>query len=139
MATSPSDRDNVKISDWMDRLQSGTRPASQPCPSRMKMLQELRDPHASNVRGGDTVMDDSDEAEDLEDTTEGEDTENMRSSLPDATVPIGLLANLSLDKDVDKGKGRNRHGSVPSSIRTKPADDDENVVCTDIIGITNTV
>ncbi|KIM60279.1 hypothetical protein SCLCIDRAFT_1217063 [Scleroderma citrinum Foug A] len=127
MATSPSDKDNIKIADWMDRLQSSTRPPSQPCPSRMKMLHELRDPHGSNDGGGDTVMNDSDDGEDVEVTTEGEDTENMRSSLPDAVVPIGLLANLSLDKDVDKGKGKNRQGSGSGGTRTKAVDGDENV------------
>lgn len=130
MATSPSDKDNIKIADWMDRLQSSTRPPSQPCPSRMKMLHELRDPHGSNDGAGDTVMNDSDDGEDVEVTTEGEDTENMRSSLPDAVVPIGLLANLSLDKDVDKGKGKNRQGSGSGGTHTKSVDGDENVVRT---------
>ncbi|KAL4066300.1 fungal-specific transcription factor domain-containing protein [Scleroderma yunnanense] len=127
MATSPSDKDNVRIVDWMDRLQSSTRPPTQPCPSRMKMLHELRDPHGSSGGAVDTIMDDSDDTDDVDETTEGEDTENMRSTLPDAAVPIGLLANLSLDKDVDKGKSKSRQGSGSGSTRTKPADGDENV------------
>jgi len=94
------------------------------------MLHELRDPHGSNDGGGDTVMNDSEDGEDAEVTTEGEDTENVRSSLPDAAVPIGLLANLSLDKDADKGKGKNRQGSGSGSTHTKSADGDGNVVRT---------
>ncbi|KAI6043555.1 fungal-specific transcription factor domain-containing protein [Pisolithus marmoratus] len=125
MATSPSDKDNVKIVDWMDRLQSSTKPPSQPCPSRMEMLRELRDSHNSTGGGRDNTMEDSDEMEEGDETSDGEGTETLTSALPDAAVPIGLLANLSLDKD--KGKGKARQVTGTTSINTRLEDDDDNV------------
>lgn len=130
LATSPSDKDNIKIADWMDRLQSSTKPPSQPCPSRMEMLRELRESrnNAGGGGGGDNIiMEESDEMEEGNETTEGEETEKLRSALPDAAVPIGLLANLSLDKDKDKGKGRARQGTGSTSTNAKVEDDDDNV------------
>ncbi|KAG6333341.1 hypothetical protein ID866_5747 [Astraeus odoratus] len=125
MATSPSDKDNVRIVDWMDRLQSSTRPPGKPCPSRTDVLRELRNSYRSTE---DAAMDDSDESEDGGETAEGEETEKMTSSLPDAAVPIGLLADLSLDNDKDKGKGRSRPSAGGlDSARAKSDDDDDNV------------
>ncbi|KAH7886528.1 fungal-specific transcription factor domain-containing protein [Phlebopus sp. FC_14] len=134
LATSPSDKDNVRIADWMDRLQASTRTPGQPSAARMQMLRELRDPGAATAT---TAMEDSDDGHDgEEETTEEEDAEKVRSALPDAVVPIGLLADLSLDKDKDKGKGRGRQGGGgggsgggggTSSSHVKPEDDDDNV------------
>lgn len=124
-ATSPSDKDNVKIVDWMDRLQSSTKPPTQPCPSRMEMLRELRDTHNNAGGVGDNSMEDSDEIEEGDETTEGEETEKVRGTLPDAAVPIGLLASLSLDKD--KGKGRASQSAGTPSTNTKLEEDDDNV------------
>lgn len=115
----------MRITDWMDRLQSGSRSPSQPCPSRMEILRELRDARAGS-RGADTAIDDSDDGNDDDEATEEEESEKLRSALPDAAVPIGLLANLSLDKDKDKGKGRGRRSS--GSGNTAKAEDDDNVV-----------
>ncbi|KAI6100455.1 hypothetical protein EV401DRAFT_1877551 [Pisolithus croceorrhizus] len=126
MATSPSDKDNVKIADWMDRLQSSTKPPSQPCPSRTEMLRELRDSRNNTRGGGNNTMEDSDEVEEGGEATEGEETEKLTSPLPDAAVPIGLLANLSLDKD--KGKSKARQGTGTTSTSKKLEDDDNNGV-----------
>ncbi|KAF9222143.1 hypothetical protein BS17DRAFT_818833 [Gyrodon lividus] len=124
LAISPSDKDNIKIIDWMDRLQSSKRPLGQPSPERMEMLRELREPGA----GAGNAMDDSDDVDDAdEETTEEEDAEKVRNALPDAAVPIGLLANLSLDKDKEKAKGKGRQGAGASSSTVKPEDDDDNV------------
>ncbi|KAF8836497.1 hypothetical protein BDN67DRAFT_1014656 [Paxillus ammoniavirescens] len=124
LAISPSDKDNIKIVDWMDRLQTSTKPPGQPSPERLEMLRELRDPGA----GAGNAMDDSDDADDVdEETTEEEDAENVRNALPDAAVPIGLLANLSLDKDKEKVRGKGRQGGGTGSSAVKPEDDDDNV------------
>ncbi|KAI6098699.1 hypothetical protein F5141DRAFT_1252804 [Pisolithus sp. B1] len=104
MATSPSDKDNVKIADWMDCLQSSMNPPSQPCLSRTEMLWELQASHNNVGGGGNNIMENSDKMEEGDETTEGDEIEKLTSALPDAAVPISLLANLSLDKD--KGKGR---------------------------------
>ncbi|KIJ62383.1 hypothetical protein HYDPIDRAFT_30354 [Hydnomerulius pinastri MD-312] len=120
LAISPSDKDNIKIVDWMDRLQTST--PGQTSAARMEMLRELREPSAGNA------MDDSDDGDDAEEeTTEEEEAEKVRSALPDAAVPIGLLANLSLDKDQDKGKGRSRQGAGAKGTTVHPEDDDDNV------------
>jgi hypothetical protein len=90
----------------------------------MEMLRKLRDP---GVGAGDT-MDESDDADDAdEETTEEEEAERVRSALPDAAVPIGLLANLSLDTDKDKVKGRGRQAASASSSTVEPEDNDDNV------------
>ncbi|KAI6021141.1 hypothetical protein EDC04DRAFT_2901399 [Pisolithus marmoratus] len=106
MATSPSDKDNVKIADWMDCLQSSANPPSQPCPSRTEMLRELRASRNNAGGGGNNIMENSDEMEEGDETTEGDEIEKLTSALPDAAAPIGLLANLSLDKDKGKGGAR---------------------------------
>lgn len=158
LAISPSDRDNVRVVDWMDRLQSSTQQSGQATAARMEIIHEMRRsgeipssvPGAAASSGGGvfrsssagdhaTIMDDSDDAvEDAEEgTTEEEDAEKARSALPDVTVPIGLLANLSLDKEGEKGRGRGRgwgsvrpgSGAGTSGAGVKPEEDDNNVVC----------
>jgi len=149
LAISPSDKDNVRVVDWMDRLQSSTQQPSQASAARMEIIREMRPsgqvsssaPVTSTGSGAGIrsstshAMDESDEAvEDAEEeTTEEEDVEKARSALPDVTVPIGLLANLSLDKETEeKGKGKSRarpvSGTGPSGTAVKPEEDDNNVV-----------
>lgn len=153
MATSPSDRDNIRVVDWMDRLQSSTQQPGQATAARVEIIREMRRsgeisssvPGAS--RGASGVIHSStgypmDESDDLvedaeEGTTEEEDAEKARSVLPDVTVPIGLLANLSLDKEDERGKGKGRSSVRPGSATgssgaaVKPEEDDDNVVCID--------
>lgn len=149
LAISPSDKDNIRVVDWMDRLQSSTQQPSEASAARMEIIREMRPsgqvsssiPVASTgsvagIRSSTShVMDESDEAvEDTEEeTTEEEDAEKARSALPDVTVPIGLLANLSLDKETEeKGKGKSRarpsSGTGPSGAAVKPEEDDNNLV-----------
>ena len=139
--------------DWMDRLRNSTQQPGQATAARMEIIRELRRsgaasstiPGASASAGAGArsstshAMDDSDDAvEDAEEaTTEEEDAEKVRNALPDVTVPIGLLANLSLDKenekDGGKGKGKARPGSGTGSSGAvpKPEEDDNNVVSGD--------
>lgn len=153
LAISPSDKDNIRVVDWMDRLQSSTQQTGQASAARMEIIREMRRSGAvsSSVPGARTsadagvrsstshAMDDSDDAveEAEEAATEEEDAEKVRSALPDVTVPIGLLANLSLDKENDKDKGRSRArpgGTGSSSAALKPEEDDNNVVCVSCFG-----
>ena len=153
LAISPSDKDNVRVVDWMDRLQSSAQQPGHASAARMEIIREMRPssqgspsvPGASIGAGAGVrssvihILDDSDEAVDdaEEASTEEEDAEKARSALPDVTVPIGLLANLSLDKEDEnekgRGKSRSRPGSGmgPSGTAVKPEEDDNNVVRVD--------
>lgn len=155
LAMSPSDKDNVRVVDWMDRLQSSAQQSGQASAARMEIIRELRRSGGlpSSVPGAPAstgtslhlstshAMDDSDNAvEDAEEaSTEEEDTDKVRNGLPDVTVPIGLLANLSLDKENEKekgrAKGRVRPGSTGSGSAAIKPEDDNNVVCIDCCGL----
>lgn len=150
MAISPSDKDNVRVVDWLDRLQSSGQQPPQASAARMEIIREMRrsseDPTSAPGAGAGAgvpvsssvihTTGDSDEVveDDDEDATEEEDAEKARSALPDVTVPIGLLANLSLDKDNEKEKGRGKGKARPgtgvslSGAVGKPEEDDGNVV-----------
>lgn len=146
LAISPSDKDNVRVVDWMDRLQNSTQ-SGHASTARMEIIREMRRPAqaspsapgagtSAGASAGSSAghnMDDSDDvAEDGEEATEEEEAEKVRNALPDDTVPIGLLANLSLDKEngKEKKKGKERQGSGTTSSATanKPEEDDNNVV-----------
>ncbi|KAG2337747.1 hypothetical protein BDR05DRAFT_743072 [Suillus weaverae] len=116
---------NMNVVDWLDRPQASIRQPGTAPPTDPNFLRNLRNPSAVAV---DDSEDDDPDAE--EGPVEEEDVEKVRDSLPDAAVPIGLLANLSLGKDKDKGKGRGRQGGNAGAGggNTKPEDDDDNVV-----------
>ncbi|OJA14638.1 hypothetical protein AZE42_02677 [Rhizopogon vesiculosus] len=119
-ATSPSDNDNMNVVDWLDRLQASTK---QPATADPDFLRNLRNPSGVAIHDSE---DDDPEAD--EDTTDEEDVEKVRDTLPDVTVPIGLFANLSLDKDKDKAKGRGRGGNASAGgSSANPENDDDNV------------
>jgi hypothetical protein len=128
-ATSPSDSDNMNVVDWLDRLQASLKQPGMASPTDPNFLRNLRNPSAVTV---DDFEDDDPDAE--EGPVKEEDVEKVRSSLPDAAVPIGLLAKLSLDKDKDKGKGRGCQGGNTGigGSNSKPEDDDDNVVSIDV-------
>ena len=97
MATSPSDKNNKNVLAWLDRLQSSIRDAGS-----KKGPQAFRD-----LRDFENVEDDSEgESDDRTQaqiyTTAGKDdkdddnAEESLGALPEAHVPIGLLADLSL-------------------------------------------
>jgi hypothetical protein len=120
-ATSPSDSDNMNVVDWLDRLQASIK---QPGTVDPDFLRNLRNPSGAATHDSE---DDAPEAD--EDATDEEDVEKVRDTLPDVTVPIGLFANLSLDKDKDKGKVRGRGGNASAGGSSAiPENDDDNVV-----------
>ncbi|KAJ7063571.1 hypothetical protein C8F01DRAFT_985730 [Mycena amicta] len=82
MATSPSDATNINVVTWLDQLQAGTRESSNPQRS------------ASDSSQSDSFRESQDE-----DTAEVGGNANI---LPDATAPIGLIANLSLASNKQK-------------------------------------
>jgi hypothetical protein len=123
-ATSPSDSDNMNVVDWLDRLQASIK---QPTTADPDFLRNLRNPFG-------VAMDDSEDSDDHDaddDSTDEGDVEKVRDTLPDVAVPIGLLANLSLDNDKDKGKGRGRSGnSNAGGSNPNTENNDDNIVST---------
>ncbi|KAF8907042.1 hypothetical protein CPB84DRAFT_1878586 [Gymnopilus junonius] len=133
MATSPSDQNNKNVLAWLDRLQSSVRDAG-----RQGGPQAFLE-----VRGLDRLEEDSDgdsehrrtqkqtgkkeegDNEDSEDASE--DTEKLQSSLPEAHVPIGLIADLSLSSS--KGKRKKN--------RAKDIDLNEDDLNDDNVGVAN--
>lgn len=125
MATSPSDQNNRNIIAWLDRLQASVRAgggaaAREPAfklESRLSPMAAMRDDE-SDVESADARDDDYEHV----DAEEARTAEQMQS-LPDASVPLGLIANLSLSNATAKGggAGTSQHGDVAS---TDTLDDD---------------
>jgi hypothetical protein len=113
MATSPSDQNNKNVLAWLDRLQSSIRDAgSKSGPQAFRHLRDFE------------IIDDDSEGESDSRTqaqiyataaTDDVDDDNVddslnaevKSSLPEAHVPIGLLADLSLsNSNVNRRKDK---------------------------------
>ena len=117
MATSPSDQNNRNIIAWLDRLQASVRAGGvghgEPAfklESRTK-TEEESDPESAG--------------EDDYDNGDFDDAPRDMMSLPDAAVPIGLIANLSLSNT------KARAGSHNGDIASTDTLDDDNVVCSE--------
>jgi hypothetical protein len=113
MATSPSDQNNRNIIAWLDRLQASVRAGGvghgEPAfklESRTK-TEEESDPESAG--------------EDDYDNGDFDDAPRDMMSLPDAAVPIGLIANLSLSNT------KARAGSHNGDIASTDTLDDDNV------------
>ena len=110
MATSPSDRDNKNILEWLDRLQASVRTAGEGGGAQAFRL-DARGTGAgagTRVSGGAGALEESDESEG--EGARGADYEDAESvpaddtTVHDDAVPLGLIANLSLKNN--RGKGR---------------------------------
>ena len=100
MATSPSDHNNKNVLAWLDRLQSSIRDAgSKTGPQAFRDLRDFE-----------TIEDDSEGESDgrtqaqiyttaANDDGDDENPDESLSALPEAHVPIGLLADLSLSNN----------------------------------------
>jgi hypothetical protein len=110
MATSPSDQDNTNVLAWLDRLQSSVQDTGgSGGPSAFTELRNQED--ADSDADSDTPAIDVSPPDDAgaEDGASSE-ADNMQATLPDAHVPLGLLANMSISGGKSKGKkdrGRN--------------------------------
>ena len=129
MATSPYDSNNKNVLDWLDRMETSVRMAGRSAgPSAYK-----------DMRGGTTAIDDEDSGEeeshtqrfgpvppDDDDQTVGDGDHTVADeklfSLPDSHVPLGLIANLSLDSN--KGK-KVRKDSKDIAGAEESLDDDD--------------
>jgi hypothetical protein len=135
MATSPSDQNNRNIVAWLDRLQSSLKPAQ----GKGGLSAFKVDP--GPPRGDTHIDDDSDEAsdhnpgasDDTKDFLDGggdangspEDPAKLQS-LPDAAVPLGLIANLSLSNSKAKNGGKSKprqEGADPANPDNEDDDD----------------
>jgi hypothetical protein len=134
MATSPSDQNNRNVVAWLDRLQSSLQtPQGKGGFANFKV-------DSRAVRGDVPIDDDSDDTSDhnhglLDDTADGEDegenespqSEKLRT-LPDAAVPLGLIANLSLSNSKAKHGGKKNRPRVETDLTNPENVDDDDVV-----------
>lgn len=116
MATSPSDQNNRDIIAWLDKLQGSVQSAGVAAGDHVFKL----DSRAKTEYDSDHDSDIQDEEYDLIDD-EDRGTEKM-SSLPDPTVPLGLIAKMSLSNP--KAKAASNNGDIASTDTL----DDDNVV-----------
>jgi hypothetical protein len=134
MATSPSDQNNRNVVAWLDRLQSSLQaPQGKGGFANFKV-------DSRAVRGDVLIDDDSDDTSDhnhglLDDTADLEDegenaspqSEKLRT-LPDAAVPLGLIANLSLSNSKAKHGGKKNRPRVETDLSNPENVDDDDVV-----------
>lgn len=105
MATSPSDQNNRNVLAWLDRLQSSVRDAGNA--AGPNVFTELRNKEEAESDGDSetpAIELVASEDEDPEGGSTSGDAEKIQASLPDAHVPLGLIANLSINSSKVKGK-----------------------------------
>ncbi|KAF8631666.1 hypothetical protein AX17_005067 [Amanita inopinata Kibby_2008] len=129
MATSPSDRNNREVMDWLNRLKSSVKNANVKGDRRAFM----------DHRPSETIDEDSDQDtnagladrysavltrshSDCEDAEDRVSDEKL-SSLPDTHVPLGLIANLSLSSN--KGRRHSKKNQMKESLLNEDGIDDD--------------
>ena len=141
MATSPSDHNNRNVLAWLDRLQSSVREAGQTGGPRTFL--ELRNLDADEESDAEseskrtqvdlgTVVGDKNmsTAQDTggaaDEASQRDEEDKLQSSLPEAHVPLGLIADLSLS---NSKANRKKEGKLNDDDLN-----DDNVVCGLFIG-----
>lgn len=123
MATSPSDQNNQNVLAWLDRMETSVRTAGTSAGTKAFQLDSRTRPDVEDDSDdeSDDANDDPTERGTVVDSQEREDANNDDEklfSIPDATVPIGLIANLSLgNKKKTKAK-----------VEDRETDDDDDLV-----------
>ncbi len=112
MATSPSDQNNTNVLSWLERLQTSVHDVGKSGSPRAFL--DIRDPAGEDSDGdsegkrtlaqGDVGTQFKTEQTGNEEPLGDLDGEDSQSALPDATVPLGLIANLSLGNTKKAGK-----------------------------------
>lgn len=105
MATSPLDQNNHNVLAWLDRLQSSVRDSGNT--AGPDIFTELRNKEEAESDGESEALNNGytpPEDEDQEGDGNSSEAEKIQSSLPDAHVPLGLIAKLSIDNNHGKGK-----------------------------------
>lgn len=141
MATSPSDHNNRNVLAWLDRLQSSVREAGQK--GGPKAFLELRnldgveeesDAESESKRtqvdlgmGGGGGDKNTTIAQGVDEASQRDEDDKLQSSLPEAHVPLGLIADLSLS---NSKANRKKEGKVNEDDLN-----DDNVVSGLFIGV----
>jgi hypothetical protein len=118
MATSPSDQNNKDLLMWLDRLHnSGTTAGDQEVAKSYKL--ELR--RAAEDDGDESEEDPAGADEDPGTGGDDDDDDDVvqNQNLPDAAVPLGLIANLSLSNNKRKAK------NAAADARREEIEDDD--------------
>jgi hypothetical protein len=135
MATSPSDHNNRNVLAWLDRLQSSVREAGQKAGPKafleLRNLDGVEEESDAESESKRTQLDLGIGSGDKNMTTDGgggdeasqrdEEEDKLQSSLPEAHVPLGLIADLSLS---NSKANRKKEGKVNEDDLN-----DDNVVC----------
>ena len=131
MATSPSDQTNNNVLAWLDRLQSSVRETGSSKIGRAFL--EPRNPTEEDSDAdsdGKRTLSQSDinvrqqsSGPGNDDRLADSDNETVQSALPDSTVPLGLIANLSLSNKKKVGKKKNS-GKEAAGLLEAELDDD---------------
>ncbi|KAI0922432.1 hypothetical protein AcV7_005968 [Taiwanofungus camphoratus] len=124
MATSPSDRNNRDVIAWLDRLEASVQRAGESGGSKAFKFES----RAGNDNGDGEDSDGEPEGAGFNDGTERgsvqqfdtddqlKDADDKLQALPDATVPLGLLASLSLSNTKkSRKKSPTEKGNAESS------------------------
>jgi hypothetical protein len=131
MATSPSDQNNTNVLGWLDRLQASIRDAgSKAGPQAFRDLRNFENAEDDSEGESDSrtqaqIYASVSKDDDKTDESLGVEAK-LQSSLPEAHVPIGLLADLSLSNN-----NANRKKDKPTKEGVLDEEDlnDDNVVC----------
>lgn len=113
LATSPSDQNNRNVIAWLDRLEESVQAAG-----RSAGVEAFKIESRPRASPGDGDESDEDGGDDTERGTahgdeDDDDVQAKLQSLPDATVPLGLLAHLSLDNP--KSRKSKKRGNAEGS------------------------
>jgi hypothetical protein len=123
MATSPSDQTNQNVIAWLDRLQSSVR---DPGPSKItRAFFEPRN-HTEDSDAdsdGNLTLSQGDIAAGNDGKQADSDGDTVQSALPDSSVPIGLLANLSLSNKKKVGKKKDSGKETAGLLEAELNDD----------------
>lgn len=120
MATSPSGKNKRNVLSWLDRLQSSVRDAGSSAGPDIFTELRNREEVESDCASDTPNIDFADE--ELEGDGDDSETEKLQNTLPDAHVPLGLIAKLSIDNSHVKGK-------KDVNITDDEDLNDDNVVC----------
>ncbi|KAJ7915584.1 hypothetical protein B0H13DRAFT_2231820 [Mycena leptocephala] len=143
MATSPSDATNRNILAWLDRLQASVRAGSGDAAANFassasaSLSGAKKAPNFKSASFNSTnpnfasnpAFEESPDEDEMGNEGEGEDEEDDDEStaLPDASVPLGLIANLSLSNNRSRERRGGRNGEAATREDELDELDDDNV------------
>lgn len=129
MATSPSDQNNHNVVAWLERLQASVD--NQPSNKSVGGKVPSADTFRFKPREPKGLDDDDDEEDDGGGEGGGEDDEDdeddrVPDTVPDETVPYGLIANLALEASTHSRHAARARSRPTSHLAPSPADPSAN-------------